>query len=235
MPTPYGTSIFLAILIAGVAPRLSRAGVLYYGGDGSSSLALLNQKDFTSPDDYQYDDFTVPAGQQWSVTSLSGTIVYNNATHGPLNTPLSMQAYYEIRSGVSAGNGGTLLFSSTAPATSVPGALQPFGYQDYNFSALPASPIALGPGTYWLTLVPVDSGSNYAYIRETDGTNGVGATVADHSSYFSIAGGPSFNPQAADLSIGISGTSTAVPEPAWLSLSVGLVGFVFRRRDPTPI
>ncbi|HXE54958.1 MAG TPA: hypothetical protein VN541_18195 [Tepidisphaeraceae bacterium] len=201
-----------ATLIIALFSYAARADLLYYGGDGDPPLAQLNQKNFTSPDDFQYDDFEVPAGQQWSMASLFGTIVYNNATHGPLNSPVSAQAYYEIRTGVSAGNGGSLLFSGTAPATSDAGAMTG-GYQDYLFTASPASPITLAPGTYWLALAPIDSGANYAYIRETDGTNGIGPTAGDVSSYSTIGGGAAFVPQAADLSIGVTGTASPVPEP----------------------
>ncbi|HKM52944.1 MAG TPA: PEP-CTERM sorting domain-containing protein, partial [Isosphaeraceae bacterium] len=145
-------------------------------------------------------------------------------------------AYWEIRSGVSSGNGGTLLYSGdgadTLTATGryepvIPGVLNV-----YEYTNLVSVSVSLGPGTYWLAVAPDVSGMN-SYITTTSGTNAVGSPPGNDgnsfqsSTFFGLNFVPTSDPSIEgpgtwDYSMGVIGT--AVPEPS--SLMLGLVGFI---------
>src|SRR5579875_3075224 len=104
----------IALAIAG-APAAARADVLYYGGDptvflrsGGTNyyLGVYNEYNQNNFDDYKnYDNFTVPSGQTWSVSGMFVDI-------GALSAPTS--ANWEIRTGVTGSSLGTLLASGTS-------------------------------------------------------------------------------------------------------------------------
>src|SRR3954466_10508145 len=90
----------------------AQAALLYYGGDidpgNPDADGIANGQNVANPDSQTYDNFTVTGGT-WHVTNLFTNNLNNTNITG---------ANWEIRSGVSAGNGGTLLFSgANIPAT----------------------------------------------------------------------------------------------------------------------
>jgi hypothetical protein len=133
-----------------------------------------------------------------------------------------MSSIWEIRSGITPGNGGTLIASGTdasiaIPVSNVGGAFTFF---------TPITPVALAPGTYWLTVAPDNAGQNSTYILATNGANAVGMPPGnDGNSYFSSTSGPVvFEPVGTgagpDFSMGVTGIE-AVPEPAtWIGASL---------------
>jgi hypothetical protein len=136
-----------------IAP-LSLAHAQFFGGyaDGVTSLPTGRNSPIGPALRMVYDDFTF---------DIAGDIISFEMI-GLNNTGLPVAMYYEIRSGVSAGNGGTLLFSGTTPSA-VQGALPldgsfgtpPTGTGQYGWydAGLPVgSPIHLDPGTYWVGL-----------------------------------------------------------------------------------
>ena len=228
----------IAIVLMAASLRGGRAaraaGALWYNGDSDGRDGYVNQTG--SPDGYVYDNFVVPAGQSWTITSVySNDLLAVNPT----------TAHWEIRSGVSAGVGGTLLDSGDGADS-----LQATG-KSYNFNnvgtlleytnTVAVTGVTLGPGTYWLAVVPDTSGLSgnpgtaATLIDTTSGTHAVGNPPGDDgNSYMSSTFfGLSFVPlltiegdtsQNWDVSMGVNGTVTqlATPEPA--SIVTGLTG-----------
>ncbi len=221
----------LALVVMGVLVmqgQTARADVtLWYNGDLDGRDALVNQTG--AADGLIYDNFIVPTGQTYTITGVFSNDIMNDP--GAAST-----AYYEIRSGVSAGNGGTLLASGdgadTVTATGrgfIYGGL--FSPEFTNLVSIPT--ITLSAGTYWLAVAPDVSNQN-SFITTTSGANAVGSPPGnDGSSFFSSTFfGDSFLPTSDpslegpgtwDYSMGVIGSAT-VPEPS--SLILGLVGLV---------
>jgi len=124
--------------VAALAATSASADVLYYGGDidlsGPNADVLANESDALVSDSAIYDNFTV-AGGVWHVTGL----FTNNFTNLGVSS-----VDWEIRSGVSEGDGGTLLFSGTAiPVITPTGRSGILGLSEYTIDA-PVS-FNLGP------------------------------------------------------------------------------------------
>jgi hypothetical protein len=207
-------------------PTAAGGSILWYNGDYDGRDTQVNQ---TGPADGRiYDDFIVPTGFTFTITSVFS----NNFMFSPPD-PATATAAWEIRSGVSAGNGGTLLDSGdgadTLTATGRSINVPPFG----NIAELTNSVsvnVTLGAGTYWLSVAPDVSNQN-SFIGTTSGANAVGTPPGnDGNSFFSSTFfGQNFvsttdpsieGPGTWDYSMGVVGT--AVPEPS--SLLLGLVG-----------
>src|SRR5258708_21376017 len=87
--------------------------------DSSPALGgvVTESRSFQQPANVtQYTEFTVPVGATWQVSGVFANTVYNLDNNAPLNSPPNTQAYYELRSDVSNGSGGTLLSSGTVSA-----------------------------------------------------------------------------------------------------------------------
>lgn len=226
------TALMVAILQGGQAARAD--GALWYNGNSDGRDGYNNQTG--TPDGYVYDNFVVPAGYTWTLSS-----VYSN----DLLSVTPSTAHWEIRSGVSAGNGGTLLYSGDGADT-----ITATG-NSYNFNgvvpmyeytnSVAVSGVTLGPGTYWLAVVPDVSGFYYGgaatYIDTTSGAGAIGNPPGnDGNSYMTSSFlGLNFVPLSTiegttgvnwDVSMGVNGiaTSTVVPEPT--SMVMGLAGLV---------
>jgi hypothetical protein len=209
-------------------PPARGASTLWYNGNLDQRDAIANQ---TGPaDGLIYDNFIVPAGQTYTITSVFS----NNAAAGPLGTT----AYWEIRSGVSAGNGGTLLASGDgADTTTYTGTSFNTGGVNYRVytNEVDGLKVTLGAGTYWLAVAP-DVSNQSSYIVTTSGAGAVGMPPGNDGNSFwsSTFFGYSFvsttdptieGPGTWDYSMGIKGTAAAaVPEPS--SLILGLIGVI---------
>ncbi len=212
--------------------------MLWYNGDFDGNSALYNADASSSmlPNSvgYVYDNFIVPAGQTWTIDT-----VYSN---NMMNTMDVTSAGWQILSGVSPGDGGTMIAGGTdAPATqSQIGGVLPGDYQKYSVSVSNLS-VSLGPGTYYLAVTPVETGGGYSYIMTTSGADAVGMPPGnDGNSYVAGSfysgpgqGGYDFEPASdyvispytgnADFSMGVSGiVMTSIPEPS--SLVMGAIG-----------
>lgn len=211
------------------------AQLLWYNGDFDDVGGLTNERDTIVTQSAIYDDFIVPAGQTWNITS-----VFSNN----LADTIAVCADWEIRSGVSLGNGGTLVDSATcAPVVTTPTGRSGFGFTEFMYES-PVS-VTLGPGTYWLTVVPVDSGGGRSFISTTSGANAVGSPPGNNGNSFwdstffgtsfANAGDP-FGLTEVDFSMGINGTvgGQVIPEPGSVALlmgmSTGLLVLVRRRK-----
>ncbi len=221
-------SLLIALGCLGIG---ARADILFYGGDFNPSFwysdSLANENDaavYGNPyGSAVYQNFVIAAGQTWNVTAL-----FSN----DIMTLSPTSAYWEIRTGLSEGNGGSLLASGAgADSYHAKGA-----YGEYT-NTVNGLNLTLGAGTYWFSVVPEAPGQQgRSSNTNTFGQNSIGTQMSDeqyvNSSYF----GYNFT-NADNLSIfprfssGVVGT--AVPEPSSLAtLSLGLIAVagILRRR-----
>ncbi len=221
----------LLLAAAVLCTQAARADVtLWYNGDLDQRDAFINQTG--TPDGLIYDNFIVPTGFTYLITGVFSNDVL------VLNSPPST-AYWEIRSGVSAGNGGTLIASGDGAdtVTATGRTFNALNLAEYK-NLVSGLNITLSAGTYWLTVAPDVSsvvGIPGSSITTTSGANAIGMPPGnDGNSFFSsTAFGNTFTPTSDpsvegsgtwDYSMGIIGTSspTVVPEPS--TVIVGLVG-----------
>jgi hypothetical protein len=154
------------------------SNALYYTGDCNHINGLASEFNSLVSDARTYDNFQVPDGQYWRVTSLFAHdyISYTTTT-----------ANWEIRQGITNGNGGTLLYSGKAdPATMTPDGCNDFGYIGQEVSVTPSVQINLLPGTYYITIAPVGSGSGRSFVETANsgGPNSVGQPNTPDDSWF---------------------------------------------------
>jgi hypothetical protein len=234
------------------APR-AHAATLWYNGDLDNRDAASNQTATTPTgvDSLVYDDFIVPAGQKWTITS-----VFSNDVKTPFFTvanPTSVA--WQIRSGVSSGNGGTVVASGTATGSSnisvvangTSSVFAPFSATQDTITAKNLS-VVLNSGTYYLSVAPVTTGVDDTawYISSTSGLNAIGNPKGnDGNSYDeSIAFGNNYTPESTlegggtwDYSMGVAGTFVVTPEPSSMmlmlaaSFSLPVLGFCRRKRS----
>lgn len=220
------------VAVAFLNGQAAQAGsILWYNGNLDQRDALTNQTG--AADGLIYDDFIVPVGKTFTITA-----VYSNDAMYQAPTA-STTAYFEIRSGVSTGHGGTLLASgngsdvsaSTGQTFSSGGVVLPVYTNE-----ITGLNTTLGPGTYWLAVAPNVSNQD-SYIVTTSGAGAIGTPPGNDGNSFMSSTFFGFNflptsdpsiegPGTWDYSMGIIGTSanTAVPEPS--SFVLGLIGSV---------
>lgn len=234
-------SFVIAMMVALVTPAHSE--VLWYNGDIDYYNGLLNTTNSYWPLASVYDNFTVGGGG-WTVNYVwsNNVMDYFNVT----------QAMWEIRSGVSHENGGTLVAGGTGTATQTPTGRSGFQYNEYTIMVSGLN-VHLDPGTYWLTVIPVGHGNYYEYpigggtsfIPTTSGTNSVNAPGDNGNSYFNMPDYPynnDFDPIGSEaysyfthrdfsMGIGSDGGGSAVPEPATMALfGIGSAALAFMRK-----
>lgn len=180
-------------------------GALWYNGDFDFVDGLTNEQDtFASGYAHIYDNFDVTDGGGWDLTSVF--------SHDLISTTV-IGASWEIRSGVSGGNGGTLVASgSTSSPSVVPTGNNAFGFDEFEVS-VPVD-VHLDPGTYWLNVTPIGNlDGNRSFNSTTDGTNCVGTPCGNDDTAFldSDLFGANFEPvadfgaQFHDFSMGVIG------------------------------
>ncbi len=234
----FGACRKLALAVAmlfGWWAGVASASTLWYNGDFDSQNALANEEDSIVSYAATYDEFVVPAGQTWDVQSVWSNDVMNT-------TYTFDTAYWEIRQGVSSGNAGTLVAGGiTSAATQTDDLVSAFGLEEYQ-ALVSGLDVDLGPGAYWLTVVPVDNsatGDDRSYLCTTSGANAVGPGLYGESYFNSEFFGADFEPASdevtpylesgnVDFSLGVGGVESGaafVPEPATLTLfGLGLTG-----------
>ncbi|MBZ5600220.1 MAG: hypothetical protein LAN83_18090 [Acidobacteriia bacterium] len=174
---------------------------LFYGGDLDPTNRLANGlligKGLIFLDSAVYSAFQVPHGKTWTVRGLFANTL---STVGVIDPP---QADWEIRSGVSSGNGGTVVASGTGAAT-----FNPTGriFIDKEYTVLvrlPAPGITLTGGTYYMAVIPYctnasNSNCQTAQYFESDVEppirNSKGRQPIDDAFFNEPAGGDNFEP-----------------------------------------
>jgi hypothetical protein len=81
------------------------------------------------------------------------------------------EAYYEIRAGVSEGNGGTLLAAGIMPVRSSATGRETKGFFEFLVRGSFPQPVTLDPGRYWITLAPIGYGSGRSFVSDTHGND----------------------------------------------------------------
>jgi hypothetical protein len=187
------------------------AGSLWYNGNFDGVNGSPNEINPSVPgNSYTFTDFNVTDPGGWNVTGLySNNLMESSFT--------ATTAAYEIRSGVSSGNAGTLVFSGTAPATKTLTGRSGVGLDEYTV-LISGLNIHLDPGTYHLSVTPIGPGSGRSYNSTTSGANAVGTPAGNNgndflrSVIFSSNYAPTTHP---DHSNGVIGTVAAPPVVLW--------------------
>jgi hypothetical protein len=201
-------------------------GSLWYNGDFNGVNGLANERNTIVSQAAVYDDFNVTAPLGWNVTALFSD---------NLDSTVVTAADWEIRTGVSEGNGGILVASGTtnSPLVTMVG-ICGFGYCQYQIEVtglnffLPMLPLGQH---YWLNVTPVGNGTGRSFDTTTSGANCVGSPCGnDQNAFFnSTYFGAYFTGQPYDYSNGVIGT--VVPEPATEALlTCGLGGLLIALR-----
>jgi len=144
-------------------------------------------------------------------------------------------AYWEIRSGVSEGNGGTLIASGTGATSNQPTGRSDFGFVEYtNFVG--GLGVMLGSGTYWFAVVPQDpSNANRSFNSDTDGLNSVGSQISGEQFFNSAFFGADFTNANNEgvFNIFSGAVYPLCPEPSSIIMlgsgMLGVAGFVRSR------
>ena len=229
------TSLVVVLLFAS---PLFAGTVYWYNGDSDGFATKINEVGGSSGNGLIYDDFIVGPGGVNITGVFSNDLVLNIPASGAdSNAPgVVTQASWEIRSGVSAGSGGTLLDSGTDATTQTATGLNSGGFAVYDIQITGLN-VNLGPGTYWLAVAPDfgTSTSYNSYIVTTYGFNGVGTPKAQDGNSFwndpgfgddfvaavTATGQDSADGNNVDFSMGVDGVATTIPEPGTAALGAG--------------
>ncbi len=203
-------------LVAG-SGAVVNAEVLFYGGDGIGEVVLENLKHDTVTSAI-YDDFTV-TDDGWRIDALQAYV-------GAFENALPSAAEWEIRSGMSEGNGGVVVAAgrTTEFTWTLTGVKGPALFEHVFRIDIADQKIVLPRGTYHLLLRPEMSLSELmAFLYITKGANGVGGPLGNgnsflnspgyHYNYRSITTLPGQTPPV-DFRYTIEGTVIRKPKPA---------------------
>jgi len=138
---------------AGIPPALCNP-CLFYGGDintGDINAAGMSDENtllISNGGGSTYGSFVVPGG---GVTASVTGILFNVQADANFDPKT---ATYDIRTGVSEGNGGTSIASGSATTTVAATGRNFLGLNEYTVAVrLPAAQL-LGPGEYWFNVTP---------------------------------------------------------------------------------
>lgn len=191
------------------------SAIVYYTGDPNGQAAYGNFQDLSGkvniPESQVFEDFIIPPGSTWNVTSM----FINEVDLGPSHVN---EAAWSIRAGMSPGNGGTVLYSGTSPASESTGSTSQITVAGLN--------ITLPSGQYWMNVTPQTNGTKLL-ADTTGGLNSINATLTKAGLWYE-SGYENYTAITADFSIGITGdiAVAAAPEPAtWALMLAALLGF----------
>jgi hypothetical protein len=213
-------------------------GSFWYNGDFNGVNGLANEQNTLVSQAAAYDDFNVPAGQMWNVTAVFSDNLTNTVITG---------ATWEIRTGISEGNAGTLIASGStnSPVVTATGR-SGFGYTEYMVRVTGLNlvlPFLPAGQFYWLNVTPVGDGTGFSFNSTTSGVNCVGTPCGNdqnaffNSTYFGTNFTSTANEgQPYDYSMGVIGTIAPEPPP-WAMMAMGTVVLIgvqqLRRRKKT--
>ncbi len=230
-------ALFAVLFLATFAGAQCVAPCIFYAGDfdysNPNANGWANENDaIVGGNPYgaaTYENFRI-GGTTANVTGL-----YTNNLS--MLSPAS--GYWEIRSGISEGNGGTLIASGTgsgANFSQTPTGRSGFGFTEYT-DLVSGLNVDLPVGTYWMAVVPQDPlNANRSFNSNTFGYNQVGADIPNQQYVNSAFFGADFTNANNEgvfptFSAGVVGIGS--PEPSSLiMLGSGLVAAagVVRRR-----
>jgi hypothetical protein len=210
-------------------------GSLWYNGDWNGVNGLANERNTAVTQAAVYDDFDVTGPLGWHVTAVFS----DNLTNAGL--PIT-GADWEIRTGISEGNAGTLVASGTTNSPLVINTGRGLVGPEYMVEVTGLNvflPMLPSGQHYWLNVTPVGNGTGRSFNSTTSGMNCVGTPCGNdqnaffNSTYFGTYFTSTANQgQPSDFSNGVIGT--VVPEPATVALLTCGVGALLavRRRRP---
>lgn len=151
-----------------------------------------------------------------------------------LSTFVPTSGYWEIRSGVSEGNGGTLIASGTGAVTNAPTGRNFMGDKEYT-NAVSNLNVSLATDQYWFAVVPVCTTCQ----GEAFNTNSFGLFMIGKSDlnkeffnspsgfHFANANNVCLNCEFPTFSSGVYADANVMPEPgSLLLLGTGVVGVI---------
>lgn len=206
----------------------------FYGGDiepgNQYANAILNEN---IGDQDPYTSATYQNFYALSDITVRGLFTNNLSNLNPSS------GYWEIRSGVSEGNGGTLVASGTGAVTNTPTGRSYFGYDEYT-NLVSDLGVSLPAGQYWFAVVPVcpTCEGQAAYNGNTFGANSIGKSDLNLEYFNSPSHGINFlnpNDNNGHFPTFTSGVyaDPEVPEPGSLLLMgtgiVGVIGMLRRK------
>jgi hypothetical protein len=208
-------------------------GSLWYNGDFNYVNELANERNTAVSQAAVYDDFNITGGPMWHLTAVFSDNLAATVITG---------ADWEIRTGISEGNGGNLIASGTTNSPVVtPTGRSGMGYTEYMVEVTGLNvflPMLPSGQHYWLNVTPVGNGTGRSFDSDTSGTNCVGSPCGnDQNAFFnSTYFGANFTStsnfgQPGDFSMGVIGN--VVPEPttvALLTCGLGALLITVRRR-----
>ena len=189
---------FITLLFCAIAAHAQGCpGCYFYGGDidlnDPNANGLANENDAIVPTTVLSPNYGAATFQNFEADNIKVTGLFTN-NFSDLN-PTS--AYWEIRTGVSQGNGGKLFASGTASGanfTHTATSRSDFGYVEYKDWASGLN-INLTPGTYWFAVVPQDTttfGRSFNSNANT-GLNEVGNEISGQQFFNSAFFGAKFD------------------------------------------
>ena len=202
-------------------------GSLWYNGDWNYVNGLANERNTLVSQAAVYDDFNVTAPLGWHVTA-----VFSDNIFLPF-VPTITGADWEIRTGISEGNAGTLIASGTtnSPVVTLTGRMT-LNFQEYMVEVTGLNvflPMLPAGQHYWLNVTPVGNGTGRSWNSTTSGLHAVGSPPGnDQNAFFNSTFFGAFftstsnEGQPYDYSNGVIGT--VVPEPPpWAMMAMGVV------------
>jgi hypothetical protein len=152
-------------------------GALWYNGDFNGVNGLANEENTALGRGVfarVYDDFNVSSGPGWTVTSVFSDNLENTNVTG---------ATWEIRQGVSEGNGGTLIASGMTMTPVVTFLWCHFGFCEYRIEVTGLN-VSLVEGHYWLNVTPIGDLTGRSFDSTTSGANCVGMPCGNNQNAF---------------------------------------------------
>jgi hypothetical protein len=225
------TALVLNTSVCAQAPP----GSLWYNGDWNEFNGLANERNTSVTQAAVYDDFNVTAPLGWNVTAVFSDDLMTMGT-------VITAADWEIRTGISEGNAGTLVASGSTNSPVVTPTGRGLQLTEYMVEVTGLNvflPMLPSGQHYWLNVTPVGNGFGRSFNSTTSGTNCVGTPCGndDNSFFNSTFFGAYFDHASnwvgfpADFSNGVIGN--VVPEPATVALltcGVGALLIALRRR-----
>ena len=200
------------------------ADCIFYGGDidpnDPNADGFIDQNTILLPDSETFAAVTIPEGDQVKVQGLLFNVLASSDDFDPIT------ATWEIRSGVSENNGGTLISQGSGSAKITPTGRVAFGYPENTVAVAVTPPIILTAGTYWFNVSPQCTNRNdqtcdtvqYFASNTTHGTNNVrGGLQPLHQMYFYSQTGEAFYENWCDAALGYNAHQCA-------ALSFGIIG-----------